>query len=640
MRAAFRFNGLLDIVFVALTFAVGVQLVRLFITGIVFYLREVREFSTVSLGGIAFLVFGTVFLTPIAVRLIGPRRTLLGAIAVMALAKLAEQSVTEPQIDLVLSAVGVIAFLPVIPLAKGLVDTASTSGGGHWRYGLLLGLALDTAVKGGLGTVDASWQAGAWVGLVGIGLPLALLACVQREVLRGSAADTPTAPTLREALPILSIGPFLLLELLLFQNVAQQAALTGWHQPAVLAWIVGVNVAGLLGAAWLMGRRIPWPAIVAAGVVLVAAVYWERTGWQAAITILVGHLAAVTLVAKSIGGAAMPRDSWGLSAVWTASFGVMIFLALAFIYYAGYDIDVGVTQPAVLFAAAVLVALPSLVPQRQQGPGPAWDVWIGAAPALLLIAPLALTLTWAIHNPDPPRTLPLRFMTYNIHQSFGTDGTLNMEAIARAIEDEEPDIVALQEVSRGWLVNGSVDTLEWLSQRLDMPYIWGPAADSTWGNAILSRHPVTEVEHHEMPNNDDLIMDRGFLWVEIDTNFGTRLRVIATHFHAGEEDSDLRVPQTFAILKRWQNEERTVLLGDFNGRPGSSEIQAILQAGFKDTFAEAGADGNGYTFASDDLVERIDYIFVTPDLAAQDFSVRVTQASDHLPVAVTVVEAN
>ena len=640
MKAAFRFNGLLDIVFVALTFAVGVQLVRLFITGIVFYLREVREFSTVSLGGLAFLVFGTVFLTPVAVRLFGPRRTLLGAIIVMALARLAEQSVTEPQIDLVLSAVGVIAFLPVIPLAKGLVDTASTSGGGHWRYGLLLGLALDTAVKGGLGTVDASWQAGAWVGLVGIGLPLALLACVQREILRGSVEDSPTEPSLWGALPLLAIGPFLFLELLLFQNVAQQTALTGWHQPAVLAWIVGGNAVGLVGAAWLMRQRVPWPAIVVAGVVLVAAVYWERTGWESALAMLFGHLVAVSLVAKSVGGGPMPRDSWGLSATWTASVGIMVFLALAFIYYAGYDIDLGVSQPAALFAAAVLVAVPPLVAQRQQGPAPQWDVWVAAAPVALLIAPLVLTLTWAIHNPAQAQSLPLRFMTYNIHQGFGTDGNLNMEALAQAIEAEDPDVIALQEVSRGWLINGSVDTLEWLSQRLEMPYIWGPAADSAWGNAVLSRYPVLGVEHHDMPNNDDIIMNRGFLWVELDTSLGKRLRVIATHFHSGEEDSDLRLPQTFAILKRWQNEERTVLIGDFNGRPDSPEVQAILQAGFKDALAEAGGAEPGYTYASDELVERIDYIFVTPDLSAQDFSVRVTQASDHLPVAVTVVDAN
>ena len=72
MKAALRPQGLIDVVFVALTFAVGVQLLRLFITGMVFYLREVREFSTVSIGGIAFLVFGTAFLAPIAVRWLGP----------------------------------------------------------------------------------------------------------------------------------------------------------------------------------------------------------------------------------------------------------------------------------------------------------------------------------------------------------------------------------------------------------------------------------------------------------------------------------------------------------------------------------------------------------------------------------------
>lgn len=290
MKTAFRIHGLLDVVFVALTFAVGVQLVRLFITGLVFYLREVREFSTVNLGGIAFLVFGTVFLTPFAVRLFGPRRTLLGAAAVMALARLAEQSVTEPQVDLILSTVGVIAFLPIIPLAKSLVDTSSMRGGAHWRYGLLLGLALDTAVKGGLATVDASWQTGPWVGLVGLAPPVALLAFVQREALRGSVADAPTVPCVRDALPLLALGPFLLLELLLFQNVAQVTALTDWRQPAALALIVGANVAGLLVAASLMGQRVPWLAIVAAGVVLVAAVYWERTGWQAAASMLAGHL--------------------------------------------------------------------------------------------------------------------------------------------------------------------------------------------------------------------------------------------------------------------------------------------------------------------------------------------------------------
>ena len=638
MKAALRPQGLIDVVFVALTFAVGVQLLRLFITGMVFYLREVREFSTVSVGGIAFLVFGTAFLAPIAVRLLGPRRTLLAAIAVMGLARLAEQSVTSPQIDLVLAGVGVVAFLPVIPLSMAMLDTKSATGAGHWRYGLLLGLALDTAVKGGLGTLGASWQAGGWVGLVGLGLPLALLALVYRESLK-VGWESPATPDVRSALPLLAIGPFLFLEMLLFQNVAQQTALIDWPQPAVLTWIGAVNGAGVLAVWGVMGKRIPWPVIVLAAVILAAAVNWERSGGQAAVVVLVGHMAAVTLMAKSISGDPMPRDSWGLSAVWTGAFGAVLFLALAFVYYAGYDIDVGVTQQAVLLAAVALLMLPVLVPQRRTGPMPERNALAVMAPFLLLVAPLALALTWSVQNSGPPQSLPIRVMSYNIHQGFGTSGDLDMEALALAIEAERPDVVALQEVSRGWMVNGSVDTMEWLSQRLEMPYVWGPAADSVWGNAILSHLPVTEVEHHSMPNNSELVMDRGFLWVVLDTGQGTRLRVIATHFHSGEGDSDLRLPQSLAVLKRWQNETRTILLGDFNGSPESREIQAIVNGGFRDAFVVAEAAGPGFTFASDDLVERIDYIFVTPDLAARDYSARVTQASDHLPIAVTVDDA-
>ena len=635
MKAVLRPQGLIDVVFVALTFAVGLQLVRLFITGLVFYLREVREFSTVSLGGIAFLLFGTAFLAPIAIRALGPRWTLLGAIAVMGLARLAEQSVTSPQIDLVLSGVGVIAFLPVIPVAMALIDPASTTGGGQWRFGLLLGLALDTAVKGGLGTLDASWQAGAWVGLIGIGMAVAVLALAQREALRGSPPSL-SIPTMRSALPLLAIGPFLFLELLLFQNVAQQTSLIDWPQPVVLTWVVAANGAGLLMAAFVLGRRIPWPGIAAAAIVLFAAVYTERSGLQAALTMLFGHLAAVALVSKSIGGDPMPRDSWGLTAAWTAALGLLLFLALAFVYYASFVLDLGVERQAVLYAAVALMAVPALAAPQAPGPVPERDFWVALAPFVLLVAPLALALTWATPHPGPPEPLPLRVMSYNIHQGFGTAGDIDLEALAQVIEAEEPDIIALQEVSRGWMVNGSVDTLTWLSQRLDMPYVWGPAADSTWGNALLTRLPVTGVEHHEMPNNDELLMDRGFLWVELDTGQGRRLRVIATHFHHVGDEGHLRMPQSFAVLKRWNGEERTVLIGDFNGLPNSPEIESITQAGFKDAFVETGSPGPGFTFASDDLYERIDYVFVTPDLTTRDYSARLTQASDHLPVAVTV----
>ncbi|NIN36019.1 MAG: endonuclease, partial [Gammaproteobacteria bacterium] len=66
-----------------------------------------------------------------------------------------------------------------------------------------------------------------------------------------------------------------------------------------------------------------------------------------------------------------------------------------------------------------------------------------------------------------------------------TDGYLGIEAIAQVMEKSEADIIALQEVSRGWVINGRLDMLTWLSQRLHMPYVFGSATGPLWGNAVL-----------------------------------------------------------------------------------------------------------------------------------------------------------
>ena len=78
--------------------------------------------------------------------------------------------------------------------------------------------------------------------------------------------------------------------------------------------------------------------------------------------------------------------------------------------------------------------------------------------------------------------------------------------------------------------------LSWLSQRLDMDYVWGPASDPVWGNAVLSRFPIT-FRNHEMPNNDVIRLDRSYLTAKVDLGGGETLDVVATHFHAGDEDS-------------------------------------------------------------------------------------------------------
>jgi endonuclease/exonuclease/phosphatase family metal-dependent hydrolase len=80
-----------------------------------------------------------------------------------------------------------------------------------------------------------------------------------------------------------------------------------------------------------------------------------------------------------------------------------------------------------------------------------------------------------------------------------------------------------------------------------------------------------------------------------------------------------------------------VLLGDFNAEPGSAEIALVREAGLTDAFvAGGGGRADELTWPSDRPDRRIDYLWLSPDLAASGFAATDGTASDHRGVAVTV----
>ena len=114
--------------------------------------------------------------------------------------------------------------------------------------------------------------------------------------------------------------------------------------------------------------------------------------------------------------------------------------------------------------------------------------------------------------------------------------------------------------------------------------------------------------------------------------------MLATHFHNGEEAEDAahRMPQALAVLEAIDSARTVVLLGDLNASPDHPEMLQVAAAGFVDAFVAAGPPGDGFTWPADELEQRIDYVWTSPDLTATDFSMPVSPASDHLGVAVTV----
>ena len=540
----------------ALVVTSGLQLMRVLFVEMAVYLTQVQAISSISVGAMGLAVFLCGFLEPVVRRVLGARNALPVVAGSLALVRVAEQVVSSLPLDLGLSIAGTVLFLWSLPLMFRSVRAGGLPGGpAHAMIAFLLGVSVDTALKGVFGTIDLSWAARrrlrtrsywAW-------RPLKDSFCGDSgrpgAKRRGKAFHA-------SVLPYLAFGPALALELLLFQNVAQQTALIGWPQPAVYAWVLGANLAGVAAAIELArwDRLLPWPVLALLGGLLVSITWGEHSGVVTALVVLAGHIVIAALLASVVKGAltSPARPSTDGASVWMSA-GMALMLVLLFIYYASYDTDVLAPKEAVRPLAALLVGLAALwasVARRSGGVSATSIARTASVPALLLLMlPLFQLAAWKDVTPTASAGFPVRVMTYNLHQGFDVNGRHGLEEMAKIIEAENPDIVALQEVSRGWVVNGSVDMLTWFSQRLQMDYVWGPAADSAWGNALLSRFPIAGHGNYAMPNNDELRLGRAFLAVEVDLGGGEVLDVVATHFHSGVDDSALRVPQSLAVLE-------------------------------------------------------------------------------------------
>jgi endonuclease/exonuclease/phosphatase family metal-dependent hydrolase len=76
-------------------------------------------------------------------------------------------------------------------------------------------------------------------------------------------------------------------------------------------------------------------------------------------------------------------------------------------------------------------------------------------------------------------------------------------------------------------------------------------------------------------------------------------------------------------------------VGDLNAEPGSPEILLLEEFGLAEVIKSAGITP-GYTYSSLEPVRRIDYIWLSADLQAENVSITTEPASDHLGIAATV----
>lgn len=241
----------------------------------------------------------------------------------------------------------------------------------------------------------------------------------------------------------------------------------------------------------------------------------------------------------------------------------------------------------------------------------------------------------------PGSAAGLTVMTYNIRHGVGMDGRLDLERIARLINEHRPDLVALQEVDRGVARTQGRDLPGELSHLTGMTVVFGKNIDhqgGDYGNAILSRHPVLASTnlHYRMLREGE---QRGLLQTTINLR-GEAVSFLATHLDFRPDPAE-RLSNVAEIKAATAARPRqlTIIAGDFNDHPGGA-VHDALKATFVDAWEQAGS-GAGFTHSSTHPKSRIDYVYVRPvnGWTVTRAEVLPSLASDHLPLLVELKRA-
>ncbi len=244
--------------------------------------------------------------------------------------------------------------------------------------------------------------------------------------------------------------------------------------------------------------------------------------------------------------------------------------------------------------------------------------------ALLLLVPLGLFMVKPSSDAAAPLPATLRLLNWNV--KYGRDdasGAVNPRQIAAAIRHAEPDVVVLQEVSRGWAIGGGTDLASYLARELDMDYHWAPAADRQFGNLLLvPRGTSVEFSYAALPFGQGP-MARSYLRARIGG-----FDIVATHLTHKKQNTPTRLAQIDTILR----EKPDIVVGDLNFWPTWDERRAFAEAGY---VSAQDILGQGATFTSPtaEPTNRVDWLFGTPQIKFLGFGVRdFVTASDHFPI--------
>lgn len=248
----------------------------------------------------------------------------------------------------------------------------------------------------------------------------------------------------------------------------------------------------------------------------------------------------------------------------------------------------------------------------------------------------------------------LRIVTYNIAHGRGLapiQGLTtrrrirsNLLKIARLLASLEPDVVALQEIDENSRWAGSFDHLEFLREFGNFKHsVFGinnrrtGMLNLSYGNAILSHHPIMEWEN--IVFGQQQVGEKGFLFAEIDFHH-RRVPLVNMHLHyRSRVHRFVQVDRFLAYLHQKQRVRHAhwvvppIVCGDLNnGHKGADATSALLShlSDYGDYTLHP--QGGARTFPSPLPSRTLDFVFLPPGVTHAKSEVVRSFLSDHRPV--------
>ncbi|MDH7912952.1 endonuclease/exonuclease/phosphatase family protein [Winogradskyella sp. SYSU M77433] len=237
-------------------------------------------------------------------------------------------------------------------------------------------------------------------------------------------------------------------------------------------------------------------------------------------------------------------------------------------------------------------------------------------------------------------------MTFNVRlfNRFGWLPNIHVkEDIVKLIKTDKPDIVCLQEYSRG---KNPIKNLDGY-YNFNATY----TKDAKGGQTIFSKFPIINSGSLEFQNTYN-----NAIFVDVVKGKDT-LRVYTLHLQSAgirtdvdnlkRETSSHLFKQVGATFKAQQEQVelfldhkskckyKTIITGDFNNTAYSYIYKEIKGEDYVDTFEEAG-NGFGRTFDFKFFPLRIDFILADEDFTVNGFKTYDVKLSDHYPIKATL----